>query len=86
MYKFVLVGHGYGGSIISPTSISPGPSRCRLEHRVGGWVVIHFPVVVCTSSPSTMRAYERRRPSAMTIDFVDCVNGLQRAIRIGLLG
>ena len=28
-----------------------------LGHRLGGWV-IHFPAVVCTSSPSTARAYD----------------------------
>ena len=56
----------------------------RATCSAGG--VIHFPVVVCTSSPSTMQADECRGLSAITIDFVDCVNGLQRAIRISLSG
>jgi hypothetical protein len=28
-----------------------GPRACPLRHRLGAWV-IHFPVVVCTNSPS----------------------------------
>ena len=39
---------------LMPTSISPGPGRWPLVHRVGGWV-IHFPAVVGTSWPSTSK-------------------------------
>jgi hypothetical protein len=35
-----------------------GPSGCPLAQRTGGWV-IHFPVVVCTSSPSTITSLFR---------------------------
>src|SRR6478752_9409816 len=35
-----------------PTSTSPAPSSWPLGQCIGGWV-IHFPAVVCTSSPST---------------------------------
>jgi hypothetical protein len=27
------------------------PSGCPLGHRLGGWVMIHLPAVVCTNSP-----------------------------------
>jgi hypothetical protein len=39
-----------------PTRTWPGPSGCPIGHRDGGRV-IHRPSVVCTRSPSTIRAY-----------------------------
>jgi hypothetical protein len=48
------------GRLEAPRGLHRTPRVCPLGHRVGGWV-IHFPPVVCTSSPSTPISLRRRR-------------------------
>jgi len=47
-----------------------GADDVPVGHRVGGWV-IHFPAVVCTSSPNTTTNLEPILPARQV-----CVNGL----------
>jgi len=49
--------HRGQGRLSDPPTPGSGRTVCLLGQREGGWV-IHFPAVVCTSSPNTAKRVE----------------------------